>query len=58
MDIDASFRFYLCEFYSNELPYNIILTHSQELHSGYNMSCMVGMMYGGVMYGGGDVWWG
>ena len=30
MDMDASFRCYVCEFCSNELPY--ILRHSQQLH--------------------------
>ena len=35
MDMDASFRCYVWEFYSNELPY--ILRHSQKLHSGDNL---------------------
>ena len=36
MDMKASFRCYVCEFFSNELQY--ILRHSQQLHSGDNLS--------------------
>ena len=36
MDMNVSFRCYVCEFFSNELQY--ILRHSQQLHSGDNLS--------------------